>query len=55
MGFELEVATCTAKFKLSQNRSAADRAGVIAALADDARSEVREVAALMQAGSGPGK
>ena len=31
VGFELEVATCTAKFKLSQNRSAADRADLVVA------------------------
>ena len=47
--FELHVESCTAKFKLSQNRSAADRAGVMAALADDPRSEARAVATLMQA------
>ena len=55
VGFELDVASCTAKFKLSQNRSAADRAGVVAALAEDPRSEAREVAALMQATSPPGQ
>lgn len=48
-GFELTVESCTAKFKLSQNRSAADRAGVMAALAEDPRSEARAVATLMQA------
>ena len=48
-GFELTVATQRTKFKLSQNRSAADREGVIAALAADSRSEVRAIAQMMGA------
>ena len=48
-GFELTVAACVGKFKLSQNRTPADRASVIAELAQDAHSEVRETAAMMRA------
>ena len=48
-GFELTVAACVGKFKLSQNRTPEDRASVIAELAQDARSEVRETAAMMRA------
>ena len=38
-----------AKFKLNQNRTTLDRAGVIAALADSPRENDRDVAALMAA------
>ncbi len=49
IGFELRVESCVGKFKLSQNRTAADREQVARMLAADPRSEVQETAAMMQA------
>jgi transcriptional regulator len=48
VGFEIPISRIEAKFKLSQNRSAADQAGVIAALAASADQTEREVAELMK-------
>ncbi len=47
--FEMPVTRLEAKVKLSQNKSEADRAGVIAALARSARPEDRALAAVMAA------
>jgi transcriptional regulator len=49
VGVELRVDRIDAKRKLSQNKDAADFAGVVAGLADDAEPMAREVAALMRA------
>jgi transcriptional regulator len=48
VGFEISVTRMEATFKLSQNRSPEDRAGVIAALAASQDPMDREVAILMQ-------
>jgi transcriptional regulator len=47
VGFEIAVSQLTGKWKLSQNRNAADRAGVIAALSVDSGRGAQEMAALM--------
>jgi transcriptional regulator len=47
--FEIPISRLEGKFKLSQNRQAADRAGVIAALERGGDSADRRVAALMRA------
>jgi len=47
VGIEIEVTRIEGKFKLNQNRSDADRAGVIAALSASPDPMDREVAALM--------
>jgi transcriptional regulator len=47
VGMEFAITRIEAKQKLSQNRSAADRAGVIAALSAGAHDQDRAVAALM--------
>ncbi len=49
VNFEIPIARIEAKFKLNQNRTTLDRAGVIAALADSPRENDRDVAALMAA------
>jgi transcriptional regulator len=49
VGIELAIDAIEGKFKLSQNRSAADRAGVIARLADSGRDEDAALARLMAA------
>jgi transcriptional regulator len=46
VGFEIEIAVITGKFKLSQNRPAPDRERVAAALASGSPAE-QEVAKLM--------
>jgi transcriptional regulator len=48
VGIEIPITRLEAKFKLSQNRSATDKAGVIAALASSADPTEREVAELMK-------
>lgn len=48
VGFEIAITRLEAKFKLSQNRTVADKAGVIAALAASPDQVEREVAELMQ-------
>jgi len=48
VGIEIEVTRIEGKFKLSQNRSDADRAGVIAALSASTDQTDREVAELMK-------
>ena len=47
VGFELVVETVQAKFKLSQNRSTADRSGVTAALRASGSEGQRELAQWM--------
>lgn len=49
VGIELRVSRLEGKLKLSQNRSAADRAGVIAALEESGRSDDLALARLMNA------
>jgi transcriptional regulator len=48
VGIEIPITRLEAKFKLSQNRTAADKAGVIAALASSSDQTEREVADLMK-------
>jgi transcriptional regulator len=48
VGLEIPITRVEAKFKLNQNRSAADQTGVIAALAASADQTEREVAELMK-------
>lgn len=48
VGFELPIARMEGKQKLSQNRSKADRQGVVAALCSSASFHDQELAALMQ-------
>lgn len=48
VGIEIPITRLEAKFKLSQNRTEADKAGVIAALAASADQTEREVADLMK-------
>ena len=45
--FEIPIDAISGKWKLSQNRSAADRAGVISALAGHAEASAQEMAALI--------
>lgn len=52
VGVEIVVDTVEAKAKLSQNRSEADRAGVIEGLSSEARPEARDVADAMRAALG---
>lgn len=49
VAFRMPVVRLDAKFKMSQNRSAADRAGVVAMLAASEDGEARAVAAWMRA------
>jgi transcriptional regulator len=49
VGFEIEITRIEAKFKLSQNRSADDRRGVIAALRDTGLASNAALADLMAA------
>jgi transcriptional regulator len=49
VGFELDITAVTGKFKLSQNRPAADRANVIAQLSQSSRSSDQELAQFMMA------
>jgi transcriptional regulator len=55
VGFEIEIARLDGKFKLSQNKTAADRAAAAAALAGEPDPLARAVAALMaeEQDSGP--
>jgi transcriptional regulator len=48
VGIEIEVATLTGKWKVSQNRSASDRAGVAEGLAHDDSESARAMHALVQ-------
>jgi transcriptional regulator len=52
VGIEIRVRTIEGKFKLSQNRSAADRAGVVAALQASGTDNDAALAALMVAAGG---
>ena len=47
VGFEIEITTLEGKYKLSQNRDAADRDGVIAGLSDADVAGADDIAALM--------
>jgi transcriptional regulator len=49
VGIELQITRVEGKAKLSQNRSEADRAGVVAALSASARASDRAVALAMTA------
>jgi transcriptional regulator len=48
VGFEIPVSRCEAKFKLGQNRPAADRAGAIAGLERESSPAARELAKFMR-------
>ncbi len=48
VGLELQIERVEAKFKLSQNRSAADRAGVLAGLAEEGDARALQLRAWMQ-------
>ena len=50
VGFEIEIRALEGKFKLNQNRSAADRRGVVGALERSADPLARGVAELMARG-----
>lgn len=54
VGVEIRVAQLHGKFKLSQNRSAADRAGVVAALRATGSDNDAALAHLMEAAAPPG-
>jgi transcriptional regulator len=54
VGFELAVDRLEGKVKLSQNRSAEDRRGVMAALEAQMSEDSRAVAALMRANESSG-
>jgi transcriptional regulator len=47
VGIEIDVVTIEAKWKISQNRSAADRLGVVAGLTGEATDAARSLAALV--------
>ncbi len=51
VGLEVEISRIDAKWKLSQNRSAADVEGVVDGLSGDQQAAARAVAALMRDGS----
>lgn len=55
VGIELQLESVTGKAKLSQNRSQADRAGVVAGLAAERTSSADGVAASMRSIAGPGR
>jgi transcriptional regulator len=50
VGFEIAVTRLDAKWKVSQNRSEADRLGVVAGLSGEAHDEARAMAALVRRG-----
>lgn len=52
VGIEIRVSSWQGKFKLSQNRTQAERAGVIAGLAGEVAEDARAVAGLMAAPGG---
>jgi transcriptional regulator len=54
VGFEIPITRLEGKLKLSQNRSPADREGVVAALSGSGQALDREMAALMAAVDGQG-
>jgi transcriptional regulator len=49
VGFEFSIASLTGKWKVSQNRSQADRQGVVRGLRDAADADSREIAAMLAA------
>jgi transcriptional regulator len=49
VGFEVQITALTGKMKLSQNRSEADRAGVVSGLAESADPRSSELAAQVAA------
>jgi transcriptional regulator len=53
VGIDIRVTKVEGKFKLSQNRSEADRARVIAALEASGRADDAALARLMAAGAAP--
>jgi transcriptional regulator len=55
VGFEMAITRIDGKQKLSQNRSATDRRGVIAALAGSESTDDRALGAYMQAHAAPGE
>jgi transcriptional regulator len=52
VGFEVAISSLTGKWKLSQNRTASDRAGVISALETESSSEAFEMAEQMREARG---
>jgi transcriptional regulator len=54
VGFEITISSITGKWKLSQNRSDADRAGVAAGLAAEGTVDAQRMMALLRGGIGPG-
>ncbi len=52
IGLEIVIDKLVGKWKLSQNRSAADRAGVVAGLRASATGEASQMAALVERGTG---
>ncbi len=53
VGFEIVIGELTGKWKLGQNRDAADRAGVHAALSASSEAHAQEMARAMEAGTDP--
>jgi len=51
VGFEINVTSMTGKWKLSQNRNAADRVGVVTALAGSPEAAAREMSGLVEQAS----
>jgi len=54
VGIEIEIAAIAGKWKASQNRSAADRAGVIVGLEAEGDADAMAMAAVLRAGLGGG-
>jgi transcriptional regulator len=48
VGFEIEIGTITGKWKLSQNRNADDRAGVVHGLETESKEQAAEVVEWMR-------
>lgn len=55
VGLEIEIIKVAGKYKMSQNRSAEDRLGVIAGLARDTEASAQAMAVLMSDGKAPKK
>jgi transcriptional regulator len=53
VGFEIAITSLTGKWKLGQNRSAADRAGIAAGLAGEVTTEARRMRELLDGNLGP--
>jgi transcriptional regulator len=52
VGFEIAIGSIAGKWKLGQNRSDADRAGIVAGLADEDTAEARRMRELLDGSLG---